>query len=115
MVLTIREEASTPQRRGQWNRVLRDDHYRGAGGAWCGQGGALRGAGRASGGCNLGVGAARKAACGLTRSWGALRVCRKKNDDTVTFYEFRGIMDFCSYCLRVIFGFRAGTLWWFLE
>lgn len=46
---------------------------------------------------------------------GPRRVCRKKNDDTVPFYEFRGIMDFYFYCLRVIFGFRAGTLWWFLE
>lgn len=37
----------------------------------------------------------------------------KKNDHRAIFYEFRDMMDFCFYGLKIIFGSPEGTLWLF--
>lgn len=48
---------------------------------------------------------------GSHRGIKARHICGlRKNDDMVVLYEFRGMIDFCFYGLKILFGFPEGTL-----
>lgn len=49
--------------------------------------------------------------CGSRRHFKARWICGSgKNNDMVILCEFRGMMDFCFYGLKILFGFPEGTL-----